>query len=251
MPLTIQTPRSSGASDSVECSVITIGKQRDQLCLRFWTIRAQLAVGVERRGGGVGCVPHARAARATAISGESRGENRCPAMLTQSIGEAQRDMLQSFNQDIVVESAMELWLLRHRTLRAFVQGDRRSMSVHRGAVIQALNVWIGVVQLTRPGARSRTRPGMYRRGSAYLCRKRSAYIQKGDGFAKREDNEPRSIPSAIDAARGLENFGGTRVNVRRTVEDRPVLLNGYAVCVWQVMVPASGGRTEAAKLIPA
>jgi transposase-like protein len=51
--------------------------------------------------------------------------------LAQSIGDAQRDLLQSFNQDIVVESAMKLWLLRHRTLGAFAQGNRRSMSVHR------------------------------------------------------------------------------------------------------------------------
>jgi hypothetical protein len=92
---------------------------------------------------------------------------------------------------------------------------------------------------------------MYRRGSTYLCRKSSGYIQEGNGFAKSEDNEPRSIPSSIDAARGLENFGGTGVNVRRAVEDRPVLLNGYATCVWLVMVPACGGRAEAAKLVPA
>jgi len=92
---------------------------------------------------------------------------------------------------------------------------------------------------------------MYRCGSPYLCRKCSAYIQEGNGFAKREDNEPWSIPSSIDAACGLKNFGGTGVNVRCAVEDRPVLLNGYALCVWQLMVPASGGRTEAAKLTPA
>lgn len=92
---------------------------------------------------------------------------------------------------------------------------------------------------------------MYRRGGPHLCRKCSADVQEGNGFAKREDNEPWSTTSSIDAARGLKNFGGTGVNVRRAIEDRPVLLNGYAVCVWQVMVPASGGRTEAAKLIPA
>jgi hypothetical protein len=91
---------------------------------------------------------------------------------------------------------------------------------------------------------------MYRRGRPHLCRKCSAYIQEGNGFAKRENNEPWSIPSSIDAARGLENFGGTGVNVRCAVEDCPVLLNGYALRVWQVMVPASGSRTEAAKLIP-
>jgi hypothetical protein len=91
---------------------------------------------------------------------------------------------------------------------------------------------------------------MYRSGCPYLCRKCSAYIQEGNGFAKREHNEPRSISSSIDAARGLEDFGGTGVNVRRAVEDRSVLLNGYALCVWQVMIPASRSRAEAAKLIP-
>jgi hypothetical protein len=70
---------------------------------------------------------------------------------------------------------------------------------------------------------------MYRHGRTQLCGKRSAYIQESDVVAKREDNEPRSIPSPIDAARGLENFGGTSVNVRRAVEDRPVLLGGYAM----------------------
>jgi hypothetical protein len=49
MPLKIQTPRSSGASDSVECSVITIGKQRDQARLRFWTIRAQYNLSLDPR----------------------------------------------------------------------------------------------------------------------------------------------------------------------------------------------------------
>jgi hypothetical protein len=35
-------------------------------------------------------------------------------LLTQPIGETQRDLLQGFNQHIVVERAMELWLFRHR-----------------------------------------------------------------------------------------------------------------------------------------
>jgi hypothetical protein len=67
---------------------------------------------------------------------------------------------------------------------------------------------------------------MHRRGRYHLRRKRPAYIQEGNGFTKCEDDEPRSIASSVDAARGLEDFGCTGVNVRCAVEDRPVLLDG-------------------------
>jgi hypothetical protein len=55
--------------------------------------------------------------------------------LTKTIGEAQRDLLQSFNQHIVVESAMKLRLFRHRLLCTLVQGDGGSVSVHRRSVV--------------------------------------------------------------------------------------------------------------------
>ena len=40
--------------------------------------------------------------------------------LTQPVGEVQRDLLQNFNQHIVVERAMKLWLFGHRRVCAFV-----------------------------------------------------------------------------------------------------------------------------------
>jgi hypothetical protein len=43
----------------------------------------------------------------------------------------ERDLLQSFNQHIVVESPVKLRLFRHRPLCAFVQGDCGRVSVHR------------------------------------------------------------------------------------------------------------------------
>jgi hypothetical protein len=73
---------------------------------------------------------------------------------------------------------------------------------------------------------------MHRRGRPHLRRKCPSYIQEGDGFAKCEDNEPRSIASSVDAARGLEDFGCTSVNVRRAVQDRPVLLDDNTVRGW-------------------
>src|SRR5260370_192974 len=92
---------------------------------------------------------------------------------------------------------------------------------------------------------------MYRRGRPYPRRKCFAQIEEGNGFAKREDNEPRSIASPIDAPRGLEDLGCTGGNIRWGVEDWAALLDGKAPSVWQMVVPACRGGTEAAKLVPA
>ena len=71
-------------------------------------------------------------ARIVLLPDEGRSTRRKSAVSsTQPIGEAQRDLLQGFNQHIVVERAMEMRLLRHRSLCALVQGDGGSVPVHR------------------------------------------------------------------------------------------------------------------------
>ena len=52
-------------------------------------------------------------------------------ILTQSVGEAECYLLQSFNQHIVVERPMKFWLFGHCLPCTIVQGDCGSVSVHR------------------------------------------------------------------------------------------------------------------------
>jgi hypothetical protein len=107
----------------------------------YWSLRSGHC-GLSARGRGtsqpLGYVPGTFAGESApaiqkirAVSGSRRSEENPPCLLTQPIGEAQRDLLQSFNQHIVVESAMELRLFRHGPLCAFVQGDCGRVSVHR------------------------------------------------------------------------------------------------------------------------
>jgi hypothetical protein len=60
------------------------------------------------------------------------GESGLPrGFSTQPIGQTQGDLLQNFDQHIVVERAMKLRLFRDRPSCAFVQSDRGSVSMHR------------------------------------------------------------------------------------------------------------------------
>lgn len=65
--------------------------------------------------------------------------------LTQSIGKALGDSLQHFDKHIVIESAMKLWLFRYRATGAIIEDDSGGMPVHRGTVVNPMNVGIGNV----------------------------------------------------------------------------------------------------------
>ena len=65
------------------------------------------------------------------FSGTHSAERAEPPELTKSVGQAQSDSLQHFDQHIVVQGTMKLRLLRRRALGAVVQDDGRSVPIHR------------------------------------------------------------------------------------------------------------------------
>ncbi len=88
-------------------------------------------------------------------------------------------------------------------------------------------------------------------GSTDRSGKDPAQIEQRNGFAERKDNEPWRVVSSVDSPRALEYLRGTRVNIRRAIEDGSALLDRGIARVWQVMVPSGSGGSETAELIPA
>ena len=54
-------------------------------------------------------------------------------------------MLQNTYQHVVVQGPMELGAWRHGVLRPIVKSDGRSMPIHRSAVVQPLDLRVGLV----------------------------------------------------------------------------------------------------------
>ena len=81
--------------------------------------------------------------------------------------------------------------------------------------------------------------------------KNAVQIEQCNGFAKSEDNEPWRVTSSVDSPSALEYLGGTRINIRRAIEDGSALLGRDIARVWQVMIPSGSSGSETAELIPA
>ncbi len=75
-------------------------------------------------------------------------------------------------------------------------------------------------------------------------------IEQRNGFAKREDNEPWRVASSVDSPSALEYLGGTRINIRRAIDDGSALLGRGIAHVWQVVIPSRSSGSETAELIP-
>jgi hypothetical protein len=88
-------------------------------------------------------------------------------------------------------------------------------------------------------------------GSTDRGGKDAAQIEQRNGFAKREDNEPWCVASSVDSPSAVKHLGGTRINIRRAIEDGSALLGRGIARVWQVMIPSGGSGSETAQLIPA
>jgi hypothetical protein len=76
-------------------------------------------------------------------------------------------------------------------------------------------------------------------------------IEQRNGFAKREDDEPWRIASSINSPSALEYVRGTRINIRRAIEDGSALFGGGIARVWQVVIPSGSSGSETAEMIPA
>ena len=81
--------------------------------------------------------------------------------------------------------------------------------------------------------------------------KNAVHIEQCNGFAKSEDNEPWRVTSSVDSPSALEYIGGTRINIRRAIEDSSAMLGRGIARVWQVMVPSGSSGSETAELVPA
>jgi hypothetical protein len=89
-------------------------------------------------------------------------------------------------------------------------------------------------------------------GSSDRGGKDAAQIEERNGLAKRKDDKPWSVADSVNSPSGLENFGGTRINIRRAIEDGSALLGrGGIARVWHVVIPSGSTGSETAELIPA
>jgi hypothetical protein len=76
-------------------------------------------------------------------------------------------------------------------------------------------------------------------------------IEQRNSFAKREDDEPWRVTSSVNSPSALKYLGGTRINIRRAIEDGSALLGGGIARVSQVVIPSGSSGSEPAELIPA
>jgi hypothetical protein len=88
-------------------------------------------------------------------------------------------------------------------------------------------------------------------GSSDRGGKDAAQIKERNGFAKRKDDEPWSVADSVNSSSALEDLGGTRINIRRAIEDSSALLGRGIARVWPVVIPSGSGGSETAELIPA
>jgi len=88
-------------------------------------------------------------------------------------------------------------------------------------------------------------------GSTDRGGKDAAQIEQRNGFANREDNERWRVASSVDSPSALKYLGGTRINIRRAIEDGSALLGRGIARVWHVMIPSGSSGSETAELIPA
>jgi hypothetical protein len=88
-------------------------------------------------------------------------------------------------------------------------------------------------------------------GSADRGDEDAVQIEQRNGFAKREDDEPWRVASSVDSPSALKYLGGTRINIRRAIEDGSALLGRGIARVRQVMIPSGSSGSETAELIPA
>ena len=88
-------------------------------------------------------------------------------------------------------------------------------------------------------------------GSSDRGGKDAAQIERRNGFAKRKDDEPWSVADSVNSSSALKYLGGTRINIRRAIEDGSALLGRGIACVWQVVIPSGSTGSETADLIPA
>ena len=88
-------------------------------------------------------------------------------------------------------------------------------------------------------------------GSADRGGKDATQIEQRDGFVKGEDNERWCVASTIHSPSALKYLGGTRINIRRAIENGSALLGRGGARVWQVVIPSGSGGSETAELIPA
>jgi hypothetical protein len=81
--------------------------------------------------------------------------------------------------------------------------------------------------------------------------KDAAQIEESNGLAKSKDDNPWSVASSVDSSSALEDLRGTRINIRRAIEDGSALLGRGIARVWQVVIPSSRSGSETSELIPA
>ena len=81
--------------------------------------------------------------------------------------------------------------------------------------------------------------------------KNAVQIEQCNDFAKSEDNEPWRVTRSVDSPSALEYLGGTRINIRRAIEDGSALLDRDIARVWQMMIPSGSCGSETAELVPA
>jgi len=81
--------------------------------------------------------------------------------------------------------------------------------------------------------------------------KNAAQIEERNSLAKRKDDKTWSVADSVDSSGALEDLRGTRINIRRAIEDGSALLGRGIARVWQVVIPSSSSGSETSELIPA
>jgi hypothetical protein len=86
-------------------------------------------------------------------------------------------------------------------------------------------------------------------GSSDRGGKDAAQIEERNGLAKRKDDKTWSVAGSVDSSSALKDLRGTRINIRRAIEDGSALLGRGIARVWQVVIPSSSSGSETSELI--
>ena len=167
----------------------------------------------------------------------------------QGVPKCMRGVPQNAENGRVAERTMKARPVRHdaRIPGTFVQDHRWTIRVHRGRIVEAVDLRTGIMECPCPGPGYRPGTGHQPHRSARTRRKGPGEIQQPHRVLRFESDQPRVLVPAIHDAGFLKDFREARDRIIGSVQHGPVLSSGF---IPDLMVEARVNGSNVSKIFP-